>query len=96
LREVDNEGLYLQCIYMETTVQKWGNSLALRLPKAIAMQAAIQEGSSVDLVATEEGILVKARRRPKYRLAELVSRVSVKNLHAETGWGKGRGREVVE
>ena len=67
----------------------------MRLPKAIAMQAAIQEGTSVDLLATNEGILVKARKRPKYRLAELVSRVNPKNLHAETAWGKGRGREAL-
>jgi len=81
---------------VETTIQKWGNSLALRVPKAIAAQVEIQEGSTVDLVPTEEGLLVKARRGPRYRLSELLSGVSAKNRHAETNWGKSRGGEVVE
>lgn len=81
---------------METTVQKWGNSLALRVPKAIAMEAEIGEGSIVDLVPTAEGFLVKACRRPRYSLSELVGQVTKKNLHAETDWGASRGREAVE
>ena len=43
---------------MKTTVQKWGNSLALRLPKALAEEAKIREGSKVELVGTPDRKLV--------------------------------------
>jgi len=81
---------------MKTTVQKWGNSLALRLPKALAEEAKLREGSKVELVGTPEGVLVKARRKPRYRLADLLSKVTPENMHAETDWGGSVGREVVE
>lgn len=69
---------------MKATVQKWGNSLALRLPKALADEARIREGSKVELVGTPEGVLVKARRKPRYRLDDLLSRVTPENTHPET------------
>jgi antitoxin MazE len=78
---------------MEATIQKWGNSLAVRLPKPVAVQAEIREGSIVDLVPTDEGLLIRARRSPRYRLSELVSRITPRNRHVETDWGKARGRE---
>jgi antitoxin MazE len=81
---------------METTVQKWGNSLALRLPKAIAAQAQIREGSTVDLVPTDGGLLLKARPGPHYRLSDLLAGVNSKNIHCESDWGQSRGREIIE
>ncbi len=80
---------------MKTTVQKWGNSLALRLPKALADEARIREGAKVELVCTPDGVLVKARRKPRYRLADLLAGVTPENVHAETDWGISVGREVV-
>ncbi len=81
---------------MKTTIQKWGNSLALRLPKALAEEAKIREGSKVELVGTPEGLLVKARRKPRYRLGDLLSKVTPENIHPETPWGASVGREVLE
>jgi antitoxin MazE len=81
---------------MKTTIQKWGNSLALRLPKALAEQARIREGSKVELVGTPEGVLVKARRKRRYRLGDLLSGVTPDNTHAETDWGASVGREVLK
>ena len=80
---------------MKTKVQKWGNSLALRLPKALADEARIREGAKVELVCTPDGVLVKARRKPRYRLADLLAGVTPENVHAETDWGTSVGREVV-
>lgn len=80
---------------MTATIQKWGNSLALRLPKALATEAHIAEGSRVELVCTEEGVLVKAGRKPRYRLSALLAGVTKKNLHAETDWGRSVGRELL-
>ena len=81
---------------MKATIQKWGNSLALRLPKALAQEAKIREGSKVELVGTPDGVLVKSRRKPRYRLSDLLARVTPENVHPETDWGASAGREVTQ
>ena len=81
---------------MTATVQKWGNSLALRLPKVLADEARIGEGTRVELVRTREGILLKTKRKPQYRLSELLASVNRKNLHPETDWGGPASRENFE
>ncbi len=81
---------------MTATIQKWGNSLALRLPKAMATDANIAEGTQVELVRTDEGLLLKATKKPRYRLSALLAGISRKNLHQETDWGQPVGREVLE
>jgi antitoxin MazE len=76
-----------------TQLAKWGNSLALRIPKAVAEDAQLREGEPVTLtLAREGGLLIKSVRR-KYRLHQLVSRITAKNRHGETGWGKPEGKE---
>jgi antitoxin MazE len=81
---------------MTATIQKWGNSLALRLPKALANDAHIAEGGQVELVRTKEGVLVKPKRKPRYHLSELLARVTKKNVHPETDWGPSVSREILE
>ncbi len=81
---------------MTATIQKWGNSLAVRLPKAVADQAQLQAGAKVELVSTPEGVLVKPRKKPQYRLADLLSGITRKNVHPETDWGPPRGKEILE
>jgi antitoxin MazE len=72
---------------MKATIQKWGNSLALRLPKALAEEAQLGEGSKVDLVRTPDGVLVKGRRRKRrYRLSDLLAAVTPDNIHPETNY----------
>jgi antitoxin MazE len=77
-------------------IQKWGNSLALRLPKVLAGEADLKEGSEVDLMRTKEGVLLRKRRSRDYRLDDLLEKVSAKNIHPETNWGRDTGREVLE
>ena len=83
---------------MTTTIQKWGNSLAVRLPKALADEARMREGARVELVPTPEGVLVKAKRKPKprYRLSDLLAGITPHNVHPETDWGSSVGKERVE
>jgi len=77
-----------------TQLAKWGNSLALRIPKSVAESAGLRKGDPVNLRVSEEGeVLVSAARR-KYKLATLVSRITAKNRHDETDWGKPVGREI--
>lgn len=77
----------------ETTLSKWGNSLAVRIPQALAAQAGLVEGDCVALaVDATRGIVVRSARR-KYELSELVSKITPTNRHGETDWGQPQGKE---
>ena len=77
-----------------TQLAKWGNSLAVRIPKAVADTAQLREGDPVDVGVNQEGSLVVRPARRKYRLKALVSQITAKNRHAETDWGRPAGTEV--
>ncbi|MBI3849252.1 MAG: AbrB/MazE/SpoVT family DNA-binding domain-containing protein [Verrucomicrobia bacterium] len=79
---------------MKTVVQQWGNSLALRIPKAFAHQTCIKKGSAVSLSVENGRMVVKPIRPRKYSLKELVSRITSQNRHPETDWGKAMGKEI--
>jgi antitoxin MazE len=64
----------------------------LRLPKAVAAEARIGEGDTVEVSARDGEIVVRAAR-PAYSLNELVDKITPRNRHCETGWGKPTGRE---
>ena len=72
----------------ETTVLKWGNNLAIRIPPAIAEQASLTKGDCVSLSVQSDGAIVLRPIRRKYELAELVSGITPKNRHRETDWGR--------
>lgn len=78
---------------MRVLIQKWGNSFALRIPKKLAEDAKFEQGSEVDL-SLDHGNLVAKPVRRKYRLADLVARIKPSNRHAETPWGRARGKEA--
>jgi len=77
----------------ETTVSKWGNSLAVRIPRGIAKQARISEGDCFALDLQRDGSIVLRSTRRRYELSELVSRITPRNRHGETGWGPPAGEE---
>lgn len=81
---------------MTTRVQRWGNSLALRIPKAIAEELRLAENSDVELSLQEGSLIVSPPRRKRYKLDELVAGVTPENRHKEMDWGVDIGREVVE
>ncbi len=78
---------------MLTKVQKWGNSLGLRIPKSFAEEASVEEGSTVDLSVTKGQLVIRPVRRQKYELRDLLSRVDEGNIHDEIPTGAPRGRE---
>ena len=78
---------------MTTQVSKWGNSLGLRLPKSVAVEARLGEGDAVD-VSVERGAIVIRPARPKYSLDALVKGITRDNRHGETDWGKPAGNEA--
>ncbi len=75
-----------------TQIAKWGNSLGLRLPKAVALEARIAEGDTVE-VSVRDGEIVIRAARPAYSLLELVDQITPENRHGESDWGKPAGRE---
>jgi antitoxin MazE len=79
---------YLQCIHMATSTQiaKWGNSLGLRLPKSVALEAQLAEGDAVS-VSVEDGAIVVRPARPTYVIEALVAKITKRNRHEETDWG---------
>ena len=78
---------------MTTTVQKWGNSLALRIPSAVARQIRVASGDAVEL-KVGSGILTIRATRPRYQLANLVAQIRPDNCHREVEWGASVGREL--
>ena len=79
---------------MRVRVQKWGNSLALRLPKPFAAETQIQQGTVVDITATRGRLVVTPVYEPEYALDDLLAGITEENLHGETDWGQPVGNEV--
>lgn len=78
---------------METQVGRWGNSLAVRIPRAFAHEAQLEEGATVEL-SISEGRLIVAPTRREYSLEQLVDGITQENRHAETDWGEPVGNEA--
>ncbi len=76
---------------MTVAVKRWGNSLALRIPKDIAKTLAVQDSSLVELEIVEDGLLLKPKKNS--RLEELVSKIDATNLHKEIETGERVGNE---
>jgi antitoxin MazE len=76
-----------------TQIAKWGNSLGLRLPKSVALEAQVDEGDTVD-VSVKNGAIVIRPSRPMYSLEQLVAKITPRNRHGEDDWGASIGREA--
>ncbi len=78
---------------MVSKVQKWGNSLALRIPKTFAEEVDLAEGSRVE-ISIEDGRIVVAPAKREWKLSQLVAGISPANTHGEIVWGKPAGSEA--
>jgi antitoxin MazE len=78
---------------MRSQVQKWGNSLALRIPKSFALEAGLHEDGIVDLTLIEGKLVVTPQAEP-IRLEALLDGVTADNLHDELHFGGPVGNEV--
>lgn len=77
---------------MKTKVARWGNSLALRLPKSLSSELGLLEDSVVEFEINQGKLIVKpASEEPT--LAELVAGITPENRHPETNWGPSVGLE---
>ena len=78
---------------MVSRVQRWGNSLALRIPHSFAVQAKVAEGTAVDIAVEHNRLVVKPVQH-QYRLRDLLKGIDRRNRHAEVGTGLAVGREI--
>jgi antitoxin MazE len=78
---------------MKTTIQKWGNSLAVRIPRPFAEEINLQENTTVDLTV-RMGKLMIAPAAPVLTLESLVERITDENRHDEVETGPRVGKEV--
>ena len=78
---------------MTTQIARWGNSLGLRLPKAVTQAAQIDEGDRVDVTVENGAVVIRPSRRT-YSLDALVSQITPKNRHDEVDWGTPSGGET--
>ncbi|MEI0739396.1 AbrB/MazE/SpoVT family DNA-binding domain-containing protein [Paenibacillus sp. JTLBN-2024] len=72
-------------------VQKWGNSLGIRIPKSLALKVGLEEGSEIDLDVENGHLVIKPKSTT---LEELLTQVTPENLHEEVSTGEPEGREA--
>ena len=78
---------------MQAQIQKWGNSLALRIPKAFAHETKLCRGATVDIGIKENCIIVKPLNGKKFSLKSLLNDVNKTNTHQEESFGERQGLE---
>jgi len=79
---------------MRVQVQKWGDSLALRIPRTFAVESHIDQGSEVELSLVEGQLIVTPIKKPAYSLEGLLEGVTEENLHSETDTESSVGKEA--
>jgi len=79
---------------MRTKVQLWGNSLALRIPKAFALDAHLENDSVVEISVVDGQIIVKAVSAPNWTLEDLLAGINKNNIHHEVDTGPAVGNEA--
>lgn len=73
-------------------VKKWGNSLAVRIPKSYADEARLEEGALVKITLKGRKLVIEPER--KITLKDMLAAISPDNLHSETDSGDAVGAEV--
>lgn len=79
---------------MLTRMQKWGNSYAVRLPKAVVQESGLKEGEALQVEVVNRHIRLRRPVKREYSLDELVAGINRSNLHDEVDFGVPEGREA--
>lgn len=80
---------------MQTTIQKWGNSLAIRIPKSFASETKINNGTEVDLLIKNNQLVISPIVAEKYSLNSFLSEITESNIHSEIDFGEPQGKEII-
>jgi len=79
---------------LRTRIQRWGNSLALRIPKSFASEAGLQKETAIELSVSDGKLIITPLLEPGFTLKQLLSKINKNNLHHETDTGKAVGNET--
>lgn len=79
---------------MKTLVQKWGNSLAVRIPKSFAEEVGLEKDSPVDVSLNDGKVIIAPTTQSKFTLDQLLGQISDENLHQEIETGTAVGNEA--
>jgi antitoxin MazE len=80
-------------VEVRTKVQRWGNSLGVRIPRSVAAAARLQAGALVEIAPVAETIVIRPMMPARYRLSDLLKGIKRSNLHAAVDTGGPLGRE---
>ena len=86
--------IFPNLITVETNIQKWGNSLGVRIPAKLIEKTSFRDGSCVILIQKKDSIVIKSCTGVKPKLKELVAKINSKNIHKEIDWNKPYGKEI--
>jgi len=75
---------------MQTVVQKWGNSLGIRIPSLYVKEFNLKNGSSVEITEEDGKIVIVP---PRKELNEMLSRITKENMHLPIETGSSVGNE---
>lgn len=78
---------------MDSKIQRWGNSLAVRIPKAFAEQAGLDENMKIDISLEGRSIIVRPRRK-RLKLKDLLKGITPENIPELEDWGPPVGNEI--
>ena len=81
---------------MRARMLKWGNSLAVRIPKVVAEEAKLQAGDDLEIEISAEGAVQFRRLGKVPTLSQLVSQITAENRYQEVSTGREVGKETVE
>ena len=81
---------------MTTKIQKWGNSLAVRIPKSIMQNSGLVQGGEVVLELQNGLLFVRPKKQKEYTLKELLKGMTKENRHEPVDWGPDVGNEILE
>jgi len=79
---------------MKTRIQKWGNSLAVRIPKSFADEVGLQRETPVEVSLMDGQLVISRISKPKPDLEQLLSKITKENLHQQVDTGTAVGKEA--
>lgn len=80
---------------MRTNIRKWGNSLAVRIPRAFASDLGIDQNAPVELSLEDGAMVLRPALENPYKLETLLDQVTDENIHSLVAWGRPVGKEAL-
>lgn len=79
---------------MDTTIQKWGNSFAVRLPKVVTQKLRVGVGTKVRVDVDKRRIIIQQVPKKRETLEDLVAHITPETRHKKIDWGGPVGKEI--